>query len=192
MTDPRIDASPDSLRLRRLATPKLGATEARAIRALLEEAFGDDEDERFTDDDWRHALGGTHVVLDVGGIVIAHASVVQRDLRVGGRTLRTGYVEAVAVAPASQGRGHGTLVMRDVREIVAEGFDLGALGTGAQQFYERLGWRVWQGPSFVRMAEGDRATPEDDGSIMVLATPHSPPLDLYAPITCDWREGDVW
>jgi len=26
----------------------------------LAEAFGNDEEERFTDDDWEHALGGLH------------------------------------------------------------------------------------------------------------------------------------
>ena len=36
-------------------------------------AFGDDEEERFGDDDWAHALGGVHVVLDVDGEIVAHA-----------------------------------------------------------------------------------------------------------------------
>ena len=39
---------------------------------------------------------------------------------------------------------------------------------------------------------GDQPTPDVDGFIMVLATPTTPPLDLAAPISCDWRPGDVW
>jgi aminoglycoside 2'-N-acetyltransferase I len=35
-------------------------------------------------------------------------------------------------------------------------------------------------------------TPDDDGYIMVLLTRMSPPLDLDATISCEWRSGDVW
>jgi hypothetical protein len=31
-----------------------------------------------------------------------------------------------------------------------------------------------------------------DGYILVLPTPLTPPLDLSADISCDWRPGDVW
>ncbi|MGZ6267258.1 MAG: GNAT family N-acetyltransferase, partial [Candidatus Limnocylindrales bacterium] len=65
-------------------------------------------------------------------------------------------------------------------------------GTGRHHFYERLGWRTWTGPSCVRTAAGLLPTPDDDGYILVLATPSSPPLDLSAAIECDWRPGDVW
>jgi aminoglycoside 2'-N-acetyltransferase I len=82
--------------------------------------------------------------------------------------------------------------MTHVSDDIRERFELGALGTGRQSFYGRLGWRVWEGPSWVRAPDGDQRTPEDDGFIMVLATPTSPPLDLSAPISCDWRPGDAW
>ena len=81
----------------------------------MDDAFGQDEDERFTDDDWDHALGGVHFVLDVDGVDRRPTpSVVERSLQVADRPLRTGYVEAVATAPAHQGAGYGTLVMTDV------------------------------------------------------------------------------
>jgi aminoglycoside 2'-N-acetyltransferase I len=180
-------------RLRRLPTSSLTAAETRDIRALLEAAFaGDDPDEQFDEHDWQHAIGGTHVVLDLDGVIAAHASVVERRLHVGGVPLQTGYVEAVATVPALQGSGLGTLVMADVGTIIRAGFELGGLGTGAQHFYERLGWRVWNGATFVRAPDGDRATPDDDGFVMVLETPRTPPLDDTAPISCDWRPGDVW
>lgn len=47
-------------------------------------------------------------------------------------------------------------------------------------------------PSFVRTVDGTRRTPDEDGYILVLATPLSPTLALAAPISCDWRPGDVW
>ncbi len=182
----------DGVRLRRLSTAELTTAEVDAIRALLAAAFWADEDERFTDDDWEHAVGGVHVVLDVHGEIVTHASIVERELRVDGRPLRTGYVEAVATAPAWQGRGHGSTVMRDVTACIRDGFELGALGTGEHGFYERLGWRTWTGPSSVRTPDGDRATPDDDGFLMILRTPATPPLRPDAPISCEWRPGDVW
>ena len=134
-------------------------------------AFGTDEEEAFTDDDWEHAIGGLHFVCDLDGEVVAHASVVERELHVGGRALRTGYVEAVATAPDRQGAGFGSLVMAEANAYIRDAFELGGLGTGRQAFYERLGWRTWTGPSAVRTAEGVRPTPDDDGYIMVLTTP---------------------
>jgi aminoglycoside 2'-N-acetyltransferase I len=179
-------------RLRRLRTGSLTPGEIRTIRRLLEDAFGTDEDDRFTDDDWNHAVGGVHFVLDLGGEIIAHASVVERTLELDGRPVRTGYVEAVAVAPPHQGAGHGSTLMGEVSAWIAGRFELGALGTGRHRFYKRLGWRTWLGVSMVRSPNGIRPTPEDDGSILVLATPSSPRFDLTGSIACDWRSGDVW
>jgi aminoglycoside 2'-N-acetyltransferase I len=190
---PSVDIDPDRLRLRRLATPELTAGEVREIRALMDVAFGTEgEEERFSDDDWQHALGGVHFVLELDGEIVAHAAVVERQLYVGAVTLRTGYVEAVATSPDRQGVGLGSIVMTDVTEYVREGFELGGLGTGRQSFYGRLGWRIWAGPSAVRTPDGERPTPDDDGYIMVLETPTSPPLDLAARISCEERPGDVW
>ena len=179
-------------RLRRVPWDQLTPDEVAAIRALMGVAFGDDEEERFDDDDWAHTIGGVHVMLDVDGVIVAHASVVEREIHVAGRPLRTGYVEAVATDPAWQGRGLGTRVMTEVGEMVAAGCDLGVLGTGVHHFYERLGWRTWRGPAFVRTPEGDRRTPDEEGYIMVLATPSTPTLTWTDPISCDWRPGDVW
>jgi aminoglycoside 2'-N-acetyltransferase I len=181
-----------AIRLRRLASDELTAAEVAAIRALMTAAFGDDEEDRFDDTDWEHALGGTHVVAEVDGAIVAHAAVVERELRIAGRPVRTGYVEAVATSPDRQGTGLGTRVMTAIGEVIRERYELGALGTGSHHFYERLGWRTWRGPASVRSPDGDRRTPDDEGFILVLETPASPPLDLADPISCDWRAGDVW
>ncbi|MDQ3691726.1 MAG: GNAT family N-acetyltransferase [Chloroflexota bacterium] len=180
------------LRLRRLSTSDLSGAEVRAIRALMDVAFGPDVDDRFTEDDWQHAIGGMHFVLDVGDEIVAHASVVRRELHVDGQPLRTGYVEAVATAPRRQRQGFGTVVMQDVGSYVRGGFQLGALGTGSNGFYERLGWLTWQGPSSVRTTSGALMTPDDDGYIMVLRTSSSPAFELTGPISCEWRPADVW
>ena len=131
-------------------------------------------------------------MLDLDGEIVTHASVVERELHVDGRPLRTGYVEAVATSIDRQGAGFGSLVMADVTSYIRDRFELGALGTGRHRFYGRLGWLTWTGPSSVRVPGGTRRTPDEDGYILVLPTPSSPPLDLATPISCDWRGGDVW
>ena len=176
---------------RRIRSADLSPTDIAALRDLLWTAFPPGE-EGFTEDDWDHAQGGIHVIQEVDGRIAAHASVVQRELHVADRPLRTGYVEAVATDPALQGRGHGTIVMRDASAYIRDGFALGGLGTGAHHFYERLGWVTWRGPAFVRTPDGPVRTPDDEGSILVLPTPTSPKLDFGAPISCEWRPGDVW
>jgi aminoglycoside 2'-N-acetyltransferase I len=180
------------MRVRRTTTQELTGKEIGDLRALLTAAFERDEHGGFSEDDWRNALGGMHFVLEIDGNIVAHASVVKRELHVAGQPIGTGYVEAVATAPAQQRTGLGTALMREVNTYVQENFELGALGTGSQAFYERLGWQIWRGPSFVRTPRGTDPTPDEDGYILVLPTPSSPPLDLTAPISCDWRPGDVW
>jgi aminoglycoside 2'-N-acetyltransferase I len=186
-----MDSRAQPPRLRRLPTRALAAGEIAAIRTILFAAFPSGE-EGFTEDDWEHALGGLHFVLDVEGEIVTHAAVVERELHLGDRPLQTGYVEAVATAPQLQGRGFGTLVMEAVTAHIRDTFELGALGTGRHHFYERLGWRTWAGSAFVRTPEGPRRTPDDEGYILVLRTPRSPVFDLTEPISCDWRPGDAW
>jgi aminoglycoside 2'-N-acetyltransferase I len=182
----------DRVRVRRAPTLALSSADLASIRSVLDAAFAPD-DPFFPESDWEHALGGMHFVATLDGQTIAHASVVPRELHVGTRPLRTGYVEAVGTLPAFQGRGIGTLVMAAANEHIARAYELGALGTGEHGFYERLGWRTWRGPTYVRAPEGDQRTPDEDGAIMVLATPATPkPLDVGAPLRCDWRPGDVW
>ncbi len=168
------------------------AAETAAIKELLYAAFAGDEHGDFTEEDWRHSIGGMHFVLDLGGTIVSHASVVERELHVADQPLRTGYVEAVATAPALQGRGYGSTVMRQVDAYVGEHFEMGALGTGSQGFYERLGWQVWRGPTYVRTDHGPERSADEDGYVMVLLVPSSRAVDLTAPISCAWRPGDAW
>jgi aminoglycoside 2'-N-acetyltransferase I len=181
----------DRVRITRVPTDSLTSEATAAIRTLLWAAFGDGED-AMREEDWQHALGGVHFLLELDGEIVGHAAVVERELEIGGRPVRTGYVEAVATAVAFQGRGLGSQLMREVNSYVCDRFELGALGTGRHAFYERLGWLTWIGPTSVRTAEELRPTPDDDGYILILQTPTSPDLDLAAPIICHWRPGDVW
>jgi len=177
--------------VRVVTSDELGPHQLVAIRRLLSDAFADDG-EGFTDEDWRHATGGVHFLLEQAHAVVAHAAVVERELHIDGRPLRTGYVEAVATRRDVQRRGLGTRLMEVVTADIRSRFELGALSTGAAGFYARLGWETWQGPSAVRTGDALRRTPDDDGSVMVLRTPSTPSIDLAGTISCPWRAGDVW
>jgi len=175
------------LEVRTAATEVLDEADLAGIRALMDASFGD----RFDDHDWDHTLGGRHVLGFLDGALIAHASVIGRTLWCGDRAMRTGYVEAVAVHPDHQREGHGATVRSAAAELIENEYEIGALCAGeiAQLLYRKLGWVVWQGPSAVAAPSGRMATPEEDGFILVLPQPD---LDITAPITCDWRSGDVW
>ena len=132
------------------------------------------------------------MVVTDGGAVVAHASVVPRELHVDGRPVDTGYVEGVGTAPARQGEGLGTLAMREIDDLIRRHHGLGALATSAHGFYERLGWERWRGPTSVRR-EGELVrTPDEDDGIMVLRFGPSAAADLGAPLSCEARRGDDW
>ena len=182
-------ASPATIRS--VTTAELSEAEIAAVRLILRDAFAGDG-EGFTDDDWAHALGGRHFLVEQAGTIVAHASVVDRKLHAGALPIRAGYVEAVATRPASQHQGHGSRLMEVVNNHIRATYPLGALSAAEPQVYARLGWEPWLGPTAVRTAEGEVRTPEDDGDIMILMTPSSPPLDRRATLSCPWRPGDVW
>ena len=83
------------------------------IRAFLADAFDGD----FDDADWDHTLGGVHALVRGGDGLVAHGAVVQRRLLHGGRALRAGYVEGVAVRADRRRRGYGTAVMRALDDV---------------------------------------------------------------------------
>jgi aminoglycoside 2'-N-acetyltransferase I len=169
-------------------TADLDAATLTAARALLDAVFGED----MTDEDWEHALGGIHALVWENDELIGHGSVVQRRLLHGGRAVRTGYVEGIAVRADRRRRGHGAAVMEALERVVRGAYELGALGATDEgaDLYTRRGWKQWQGPLFALTPAGVIRTEEEDGSIYVL--PVAVPLDLSGELTCDWRDGDVW
>ncbi|MCC2279966.1 GNAT family N-acetyltransferase [Streptomyces sp. ET3-23] len=160
------------------------------IRALLDLAFEGD----FTADDWDHTLCGIHATVHGdGGELLAHGSLVQRRLLHGGRALRTGYVEAVAVHPGHRRQGLASAVMEALERVLhSGGYHIGALGAAAAAvpLYTGRGWQQWRGRTAVLSPDGVVRTPEEDGHIYVL--PMRSELALDGELVCDWRPGDVW
>lgn len=175
------------MEIRTAHTADLGDATLRAARELLYEVFDD-----MTEPDWEHCLGGVHALAWEDGRVVGHASVVQRRLLYDGRALRTGYLEGFAVRSDRRRRGIGGRLMTSLERVIRRGYDLGALGAtdAGAAFYQRHGWQVWQGPTFALTPTGVRRTHDDDGCVHVL--PVTVALTVTRPLTCDWRDGDVW
>jgi aminoglycoside 2'-N-acetyltransferase I len=172
--------------VRRVHTAELTHAELAAARRLMALAFNS-----FSDDDWTHALGGTHVLVaeeEEGGELRAHGSLVQRRMLVDGVSRRCGYLEAVATHPDHQRRGHATRVM-DALEALAPAYDLLALSSSEKgiALYESRGWQRWRGTTYVVTPAGLERTEDDDDGVYVLGAE-----DVTGEIACDWREGEVW
>ena len=179
------------LTVRSAPTEELSDLELTELRMLLHFAF----DGEFSEDDWDHALGGRHFIGIRENRIVAHASVVPRELYVGERALRAGYVEGVAVAEQHRRKGYGRRVMAELGDFLTPRFELGGLSAAeeVQPFYAALGWETWPGPTGVMRDEGRvDPTTDEDGGVMILRTQATGRLHPDLMLACDWRAGDVW
>ena len=169
-------------------TSALTTAQLHVVRALLDDVFAGE----MTDDDYEHALGGMHALLWDDGVLVGHGSVVLRRLLHGDRSLRTGYVEGVAVRADRRRRGHGARLMDALEQVVRGGYELGALASSdeALRFYAGRDWQPWTGTASVLAPSGIARTPDDEDCLFVL--PVTVDLDRSGDLACDWRGGDVW
>jgi aminoglycoside 2'-N-acetyltransferase I len=134
--------------------------------------------------------GSIHVLGRVDGELVSHALWVERWLQPADLPpLRTAYVEAVATHPAYQRRGYAAAVMRELAAQI-RAYDLGGLSPFDVGYYARLGWELWTGPLAIRTTDGLLPTPDEE--VMILRLPHTPTLDVHAPMTAEWRVGELW
>ena len=133
-----------------------------------------------TEHDWEHSLGGVRAIMSDGAELVGHASVIGRRLLYGGKSLRTGYVEGVAVRADRRRLGYGATMMDALERVIRGAYDLGALGATDEAVVSQSGGagRYWQGGSSALTPTGIRPTGDDDGYIYVL--PGDTPLDLAA------------
>jgi aminoglycoside 2'-N-acetyltransferase I len=78
---------------------------------------------------------------------------------------------------------------RVVEEL--QDFDVAGLAPFRVDYYTRLGWEVWRGPMFERTESGLVASPPEE-RVMIYRLPKTPALDLDAPISVEWRGGEIW
>jgi aminoglycoside 2'-N-acetyltransferase I len=133
-----------------------------------------------------------HVLVWDGDELVGHGSVVQRRVLHAGRALRCGYVEAIGVRADRRRQGLGGTIMAAIGELVRGGYAMGALGASddGAPLYRSHGWTSWTGETFAFTPDGIVRTADDEGALMVLEV--EGPLDPSQPLTCDWRDGDVW
>lgn len=169
-------------------TSDLDTETVHNARRLLDDAYAGE----FTDADWDHTLGGMHAIIVHRGALIAHAAVIQRRLLYGGKALRCGYVEGVAVREDWRGQGLGNAVMDAAEQVIRGAHQIGALSaSGAgERLYRPRGWLNWRGPTAVLSPDGLLRTPDDDGGVYAL--PVEVELNPNEELACDWRDGDVW
>jgi aminoglycoside 2'-N-acetyltransferase I len=156
------------------------------ILALCNRAFEEDLEPLF-----RTLTDKTHVLGFLGESLVCHALWVTRWLQVGTNPImRTAYVEAVATEKVYRTRGFAAAVMKRVAKEIQD-FELGALSPFSVGYYEQLGWERWQGSLFIRK-DGSLIQTPNDVDVMILRLPRTPVLDLHAPLSAEWREGELW
>jgi aminoglycoside 2'-N-acetyltransferase I len=132
-----------------------------------------------------HILGRYHHRL------VTHALWVTRWLQVStSPPMRTAFIEAVATHPDYRSKGFASEIMRRASEEIRD-YDIGALSAGSPDFYARFGWRLWRGPLFIRTDKGLIPTPDEHG-VMVLILQKTPETNLDAPLSAEWRRGELW
>jgi aminoglycoside 2'-N-acetyltransferase I len=132
-----------------------------------------------------------HILARRQGLLVSHALWVTRWLQPAGLPpLRTAYVEGVATEAAFRKRGYAAAVMQLLAGQI-RGYDLGGLSPAETTLYARLGWEYWRGPLSIRTPRGLLPTPGE--RVMILRLPNTPPaLDLDAPLSAEWRAGELW
>lgn len=175
-----------SLKVRIVPSRNLFDADYRTVLELCSRVYEEDYEPAL-----RTFQDAVHLLGEVNGALVSHALWCTRWLQVnGGPLLRTAYVEGVATEEAHRRKGYASTLMRRLVGEVAE-FDLVALSPSNDGFYARLGWELWRGPLAVRTESGTVPSPSDEWA-MIYRLPHTPRLDIYAPLSIEWREGEVW
>jgi aminoglycoside 2'-N-acetyltransferase I len=173
------------LAIEQVRTADLGSERMAEILHLCDAAYGEATEPYF------EAIGaGVHLLGLRDAELVSHLMWVTRQLEPEGiAPLDTAYVELVATLPAEQGRGYATQLLRALPARLAD-FDLAALCPATDGLYLRAGWRFWRGPLSVRKEGARIRTPEE--RVMFLTLPRTPLLNLDAPLSVEWRPGEVW
>jgi aminoglycoside 2'-N-acetyltransferase I len=176
----------DSLVIQVKKSRALSEAEYSAILTLCNQAFEHD-----ISPNMKSFENPAHVLGRYRGRLVSHVLWITRWLQIGdGPLLRTAYIEATATEFDHRHRGFASKVMKRAAEEIQD-FDIAALSTGSLGFYARLGWQLWRGPLFLRKDKELIPTPEERG-VMVLALPETPPFDINAPLSIEWRELEPW
>jgi GNAT superfamily N-acetyltransferase len=186
------------IQLEVIPAQELTRGDKEAIQSLCTRAYGEE-----VWCDYGYLKTANHVVGRDAGVIVAHALWVNRSFRVnGGAPLMTAYIEYVATEPARQGQGLASQLLRfsldyiqSIDVLHAElrqdlRYELAALAPEDSQFYERLGWELWQGDLSIRQDDQWIQTPEEDVMIYRLLT--TPTISITDDLSAEWRERELW
>jgi aminoglycoside 2'-N-acetyltransferase I len=153
----------------------LSDEELADLLTWLEEAYGDPVGS-WRRQTWEDVGPGPHAMLrDDDGSLLAHACVDWVPVTVDRTSLASGYLDAVATRTDVRGRGFGTAVVEAAQREIERRAEIGFLATGSIEFYKRLGWIRWTGPTSVTETDGSSTrTTDEDGAIMALLLPRTP------------------
>ncbi|MEU9699679.1 GNAT family N-acetyltransferase [Streptomyces sp. NPDC047981] len=170
-------------------THELGPQRLRAVREMLDAAFGGG----FSDEDWDHALGGVHAWVEDERGIAAHGSVIMRRVLHDGRSYRVGYVEGVGVRGDRRREGLGGRVMAELERVIDGAYAFGALSASDEgaALYTARGWRLWEGRIEALGPEGIVHLPEEEDSTYVRSAGGRRLPGPAAALVFDWRDGDV-
>jgi aminoglycoside 2'-N-acetyltransferase I len=175
----------EPLRVSVVPASQLGKVDWNQIVALCSDVFETDYSLFLND-----FVGATHVVGHLADEVVSHALWLPRRLLIDGQHIvESAYVEGVATWPRFEGRGFASALMRRLQGEIAS-FNLGALSTGIPAWYERLGWRAWLGPKYIRRDQMLTETPDEH--VMVYEIAGKPLPDVSKSLTAEWRPNEAW
>jgi len=123
--------------------------------------------------------------MEHGEAVIAHAGIVEREIRAGTTPIRVAGVQNVLVLPEFRGQGLFRQVMcAAMEEARRRGLDLGLLFCTPEigRKYTRLGWLLLTGRQVTRIDEHGRAQPLPAKNVTMfygLRLEAVPPGDLH-------------
>lgn len=128
-----------------------------------------------------------HLVAEAKGYFAAHVSLWAQRFLFEGEYLNGGYIEDVAADPLHLGDGLATAAMHAATQHArALGLDLLGLATGIIPFYERLGWRTWEGTHLFSVIHLEYA----DEPLMLLALTRAG--ETFAANTGAMRSRRLW
>ena len=176
------------IRIEQFETAEASADFLVELKTLLNDAFGDS----FSEEDWDHGLGGRHFAILEEGRLVAYCAVVPRRIFIEEKPYSCGYLENVASVPDKRHQGFASIAVREANQFIATHFEFGGLSTSKHDFYRKLGWQIWLGPTFVISNEEWKSSDSENGGIMILETGAVPALDFQCRIACQERPGDDW
>ncbi len=177
---------PNSLSIEIVTASALNARVRSEILSVCSRAYEEDFEPEL-----QLLCGAVHILARLDGVLVSHAAWVERNLYVAEvDCLSCAYIEAVATSPDHQLKGYASAVLKAIPELVRE-YDIAALSPSEPEFYQRLGWVLWEGSLAYIENEVHVSTPEEQ--VMIYRLPKTPKdLNLQAQLMTDWRPGDVW